>query len=140
MPSRLWVKLTLAFVFVALVGVILVAILANRATSVAFQRYLRTDESDQILSLAEDLSSFYSQQQTWDGANNVLRRSGIGPETGSGGYFLRVTDTNGELVAARGGQGRAINEFDLELPILVNGQHVGTLMATQAGQGGRAGE
>lgn len=140
MPSRLWVKLTLAFVFVALVGVILVAILANRATSVAFQRYLRTDESDQILSLAEDLSSFYSQQQTWNGANNVLRRSGIGPETGSGGYFLRVTDTNGELVAARGGQGRAINEFDLELPILVNGQHVGTLMATQAGQGGRAGE
>lgn len=140
MPSRLWVKLTLAFVFVALIGVFLVAILANRATALGFQRYLNSGETDQFLGLQEDLSSFFSQQQSWSGANTVLRRSGIGPETGSGGYFLRVIDANGEVVAARGGQGRSANEFDFELPILLNGQRVGTLLVSQAGQGGRAGE
>jgi signal transduction histidine kinase len=140
MLSRLWVKLALAFVFVALVGVVLVAILANRATSVGFQRYLQTGETDQLQDLRDDLSAFYAQQGAWEGTNTVLRRSGIGPESNGGGYFLRVIDADGQIVGARGGQGRPMNEYDLELPILVNGQRVGSLLATEAGQGGRAGE
>lgn len=140
MLSRLWVKLALAFVFVALVGVVLVAILANRATSVGFQRYLQIGETDQLLDLQDDLSAFFAQQGAWDGANTVLRRSGIGPESNGGGYFLRVIDADGQVVGSRGGQGRPMNEYDIELPILVNGQRVGSLLATEAGQGGRAAE
>ena len=140
MLSRLWVKLALAFVFVALVGVVLVAILANRATSVGFQQYLQTGETGQLQDLQDNLSAFYAQQGTWEGTNTVLRRSGIGPETSGGGYFLRVIDANEQIVGARGGQGRAMNEFDIELPILVNGQRVGSLLATEASQGGHAGE
>ena len=140
MLSRLWVKLALAFVFVALVGVVLVAILANRATSVGFQRYLQIGETDQLQDLQDELGAFYAQQDSWEGTNSVLRRSGIGPESGGGGYFLRVIDASGEVVGARGGQGRPGTEFDIELPILLNGQQVGTLLATEAGQGGRAGE
>jgi len=140
MYSKLWVKLTLAFVFVALVGVVLVAILANRATSVGFQRFLQTGETDQLQGLQESLSTYYNQQGSWEGTNNILRRSGIGPEASGGGYFLRVIDANEQTVAARGGLGRSFDEFEIELPILVNGQQVGTLLASQAGQGGRAGE
>jgi len=140
MLSRLWVKLVLAFVFVALAGVVLVAILANRATSVGFQQYLQTGESGQLQDLQDALSAFYAQSGGWEGTNTVLRRSGIGPEASGGGYFLRVIDANDQVVGARGGQGRATNEFDIALPILVNGQRVGTLLAIESGQGGHAGD
>ena len=140
MLSKLWIKLALAFVFVALVGVVLVAILANRATSVGFQRYLQTDESAQLQELQDDLSAFYAQQGGWDGTNTVLRRSGIGPEASGGGYFLRVVDSDQQVIGSRGGQGRPVEEYEIELPIVVNGQQVGTLLATEAGRGGHAGE
>ena len=140
MRSRLWVKLALAFVFVALIGVVLVAILANRATSLGFQRYLATGEIDRLHQLQAELGAFYAQQGSWEGTNAVLRRSGIGPETSGGGYFLRVVDGDKEVVGARGGQGRPGNEFVIELPILVDGQQVGKLLATEAGRGSRAAE
>jgi two-component system sensor histidine kinase BaeS len=140
MLSRLWVKLALAFVFVALVGVVLVAILANRATSVGFQQYLQTGEIGQLQDLQDNLSAFFAQQNTWDGTNTVLRRSGIGPETSGGGYFLRVINADNQTVGARGGQGRPLEDYDINLPIVVNGRQVGTLLATEAGRAGHAGE
>ena len=140
MLSKLWIKLALAFVFVALVGVALVAILANRATSVGFQRYLQTGESDQLRELQDDLSAFYAQQGSWQGVNTVLRRSGIGPEASGGGYFLRVVDNDEQVVGSRGGQGRPMEEYEVELPVVVNSRQVGTLLATEAGRGGHAGE
>lgn len=140
MFSRLWVKLALAFVFVALIGVVLVAILANRATAVGFQQFLETGETSQLADLQQDLGAYFEQQGNWDGTNTILRRSGIGPEASGGGYFLRVIDSNNQVVGARGGQGRPSNEFSIQLPIVVDGQQVGTLLAAEAGRGGRAGE
>ena len=55
MFSRLWIKLALAFVFVALVGVALVAVLANRATALGFQQFLETGEVIQLRDLQDDL-------------------------------------------------------------------------------------
>lgn len=139
MRTKLWVKLTAAFVFVALVGVVLVAYGANRATAVSFQRFLQADENSQLQSLQTDLAAFYAAQASWDGVNQVLRDSGLGPE--SGGYFLRVTDVNGQQVGVRGGQGRNQAEFDVSFPIIVAGKEVGRLWADPAGGGvGRAGE
>ncbi len=139
MRTKLWVKLTAAFVFVALVGVVLVAYGANRATAVSFQRFLQADENSQLQSLQTNLATFYAAQASWDGVNQVLRDSGLGPETG--GYFLRVTDETGQQVGVRGGQGRNQAEFDVSFPIIVAGKEVGRLWADPAGGGvGRAGE
>lgn len=139
MRTKLWVKLTAAFVFVALVGVVLVAYGANRATAVSFQRFLQADENSQLQNLQTNLAAFYAAQASWDGVNQVLRDSGLGPE--SGGYFLRVTDKNGQQVGVRGGQGRDQAEFDFSLPIIVAGLEVGRLWANPTGGGvGRAGE
>ena len=139
--SSLWSRLTIAFVFIALIGVTLVAVLANRATSVGFQRYLAAGEIASFSDLQEDLGRFYALQGSWEGVNNVLRESGVGPQGGGGGYFLRVLDANGDAVGGRGGQSRAIAEFDVELPIMAGGVRVGTLLAEPAGGGsGRAGE
>ena len=138
MSSRLWVKLALAFVFVALVGVVLVAVLANRAASLGFQRYLAAGELSQLADLQNDLSAYYLQQGDWSGVSTVLRRSGIGPETTGGGYFLRVLDSSGQVVGTRGGQNRSLEEYDIQLPILVKSEQVGTLLAVAASRGGHA--
>jgi signal transduction histidine kinase len=134
--SSLWSRLTLAFVFVALIGVILVAVLANRAASLGFQRYLQAGEIASLADLQAQLADYYLEQGDWDGVNNVLRNSGIGSQGPGGGYFLRVLDAGGGLVGRRGGQSRSDAEFDLRLPLIVKGTQVGTLLADPAGGGG----
>ena len=141
--SSLWPRLTIAFVFVALIGVLLVAVLANRATSIGFARYLQAGEAVGMQELQQDLSRFYAAQGGWNGVNSVLRDSGIGPGGGPGGgegYFLRVLDSAGNVVASRGGQSRVISDFDVQLPIMMDGRQIGSLLAEPAGGGGRAGE
>lgn len=142
---NLRLKLTLAFVLVAVIAVGLVAVLANRATAVGFQRYLESGESAQWQALSQQLADYYARQGGWEDANTILRDSSLGPETG--GYFLRVVDEDGAVVASRGGggQGRNSPAFTPEItqPITVNGRQVGTLLAApagQAGQGNRAGD
>jgi two-component system sensor histidine kinase BaeS len=134
--SSLWSRLTVAFVFVALIGVTLVAVLANRAASLGFQRYLQAGEIASIGEFQGQLSDFYAAQGNWDGVNNLLRASSLGPQGSGGGYFLRVLDAAGEVVGRRGGQSRSEAEFDVQLPIMVNGRQVGTLLAEPAGGGG----
>lgn len=138
--SSLWPRLTVAFVSIALIAVLLVAVLANRAASIGFERYLQAGEAASFQDLQDDLGLFFEQQQSWSGANSVLRDSGVSPGRSGEGYFLRVLDGDGNLVASRGGQSRAISEFDVQLPIMVAGRQVGSLLAEPAGGGGRAGE
>ncbi|MDX1413926.1 MAG: ATP-binding protein [Candidatus Promineifilaceae bacterium] len=138
--TKLWPRLTLAFVFVALVGVLLVALLANRATSIGFARYLRAGELDALQELRSDLGLFYAGQNSWNGVNELLRQSSAGPQGNGEGYFLRLLDNEGQVVASRGGQNRALTDFDVTLPLIADGQQVGRLLAEPAGGGGRAGE
>jgi signal transduction histidine kinase len=140
MRANLSAKLALAFVLVALTGIILVAILANRATAVSFQRYLQAGDTQRLQRLADDVGLAFSAQGGWAGVNALLRDSAIGPEAGGAGYFLRVVDAGGQVVGSRGGQGRAALDFDQVVPIMANGAQVGSLLAAQAGQGERAAE
>jgi signal transduction histidine kinase len=140
MRANLSAKLALAFVLVALTGIILVAILANRATAVSFQRYLQAGDTQRLQRLADDVGLAFSAQGGWAGVNALLRDSAIGPEAGGAGYFLRVVDAGGQVVGSRGGQGRAALDFDQVVPIMANGVQVGSLLAAQAGQGERAAE
>ncbi len=137
---KLWIKLTIAFVVVAVLAVGLVALLANRAMSVGFQRYLREDADVQLQLLSTELATFYARQKNWNGVNTLLKESGIGPEVGGSGYFVRLLDENDQLVASRGGQGRSQLNFepDVTYPIVTDGEQVGTLLAAKPGQGSGA--
>ena len=136
-------KLTFAFVLVALIAVGMVAVLANRATAVGFQRYLASGTDAQLQTLTQQLAAYYAQTGSWNEVNSILRDSAAGPSA-SGGNFLRVLDENDQVVGSRGGggQGRNGTAFtpEVTLPIVVNGRQIGTLQAMQAGQGSRAGE
>jgi signal transduction histidine kinase len=138
-------KLTLAFVLVAVMAVGLVAVLANRATAVGFQQYLAAGETSQLEQASSQLAAYYQQQGSWNGVNAVLRDSGIGPDPAGGGYFVRILDAAGNDIGGRGGgsgQGRNTPDFEPEviIPILLNGEQVGTLLAAKSGSGRRAGE
>lgn len=136
MSTKLWVKLTVAFVFVAVVGVSLVAVLANRATAAGFQRYLLANADGDVLALRDTLARAYVAPGGWEDVNAILRAGEVGA-----GSFIRVLDASGALIGSRGGQGRGLETFeaDLALPIEVDGQQVGTLLVMRAGQGGQAG-
>jgi signal transduction histidine kinase len=135
MRVKLWVKLTGAFVLVAIVAVGLIAVLANRAASLGFQRYLQAGEVTQLELLQAQLAAYYAQTGSWTGANSLLRDSGLGGQ----GYFLRLLDAEGAGVASRGGQGRFF-EPEVSLPIRVDGRLVGTLMMARPGLGTHAGD
>ena len=144
---NLRLKLTLAFILVAVVAVGLVAILANRATAVGFEQYLAAGETNQLEQVTDLLADYYQQQGNWNGVNAVLRDSGIGPDPSGGGYFVRILDASGNDVGGRGGgsgngQGRNTPDFEPEIsiPIEVNGEQIGTLLVTTSGSGSRAGE
>jgi signal transduction histidine kinase len=138
--AKLWFRLTIAFLFVALIGILLVAFLANQAASAGFTRYLQVGQFSQLNELQNDLLQFYTDQGGWAGVNRVLRASGAGPDGTGGGYFLRVLDVNGEVVASRGGQGQALADFSIELALDEGDRPIGTLLAEPAGGGSRAGE
>ena len=142
---NLRLKLTLAFILVAVAAVGLVAVLANRATAVGFEQYLAAGETNQLEQASTLLADYYQQQGNWNGVNAVLRDSGIGPDPGGGGYFVRILDAAGNDVGGRGGgsgQGRNAPDFDPEfsIPIELNGEQIGTLLVATSGSGSRAGE
>src|SRR3712207_169724 len=69
-PMRsLTVKLTLAFLFVGLIGAILVAVLVGQRTQSEFNRYL--SEHDQSI-LVDALGNYYATHGSWSGVNAML--------------------------------------------------------------------
>ena len=140
----LWFKLTAAFILVAAAGVIIVAILANRATTVGFRHYLNQDLAAQWTELQRQLADYYDHQGNWDGVESLLDAAGPGRGQGSGTLVLLAGD--GEVVALAGGRRNyptTVAEADVSLPIVVDDLQAGTLLVKQsggAGAGSGAGE
>ena len=81
--NRLWFKITAAFLLVAILVVVVVAVAANRVTNVGFQRFLDEDRADQAAELVDDLARYYRVDGGWSGVETVLRS--YLPGQGSGG-------------------------------------------------------
>ena len=134
---KLWFRLTAAFLLVALIGVFLVAVLANRATTVGFRSYLH---EAQWADLRADLTNLYARQGHWQGAELLMTVN----RPGQGGAGLLLLDEQGLPVAAGGGRANrpgSAAEADVALPILVDGRTVGSLLVKfPAGVGAYAAE
>ncbi len=146
-PSRLgglWLKLTAAFLAVALVGIGLVALLANRAATAGVRYYMIQGQLTDASELAAQLVDYYRQEGDWDGASEILgeeRGQGRGGGRGPGGVGgqLYLADADGRIVAgvSSGELGRLLGGDILAdgLPIEVEGQVVGTLVVSNAWTG-----
>ncbi len=143
MLNKLWFKLTIAFLLIAIVGVVIVAVLANRATSASFNRFLEEENSAEVALLRDELVGYYRDWGSWAGVETLLRqyRSGMGS-----GIGLVLIDGDGRTVAVagsgRGNRPRATDQAQ-GISIQLGGQEVGQLLVEgPPGQmlSGRAGQ
>ncbi len=142
LKHTLWFKLTSAFLLVALVGVVVVSILANRATAVGLRHFLEANMAEEWTGLQGALANYYIEQGSWVGVETQLTASS--PGRGQGSVGLTLLDENGHIIAMAGGQRnlpQSRAEADLSLPVITADQQVGTLLVGMPGAGNnRAGE
>ena len=108
--NRLWVRLTLAFVLVTLVGVSTVALLANLSASSQFRRYLIHNEmmgwgnpsTGLRTSLTDDLAAYYERRGSWDGVEGVFGELDGPMQPGRGHPFDPSTEFRAGSAQGRG--------------------------------------
>ena len=164
MLNRLWVKLTLAFLAVALLAVGVAALLSLRFTGDEFRQYVVRNNVMAEPFLAESLSAYYAANGGWVGVETALAEfwqsssagqgSGMGPGAGAGmgqgrglgmgragrgpGAGLTLADTSGRVLYDSSGQltGRRLSDAVLAqgVALLQGGQRIGTLLNVQPAQ------
>ena len=136
--NKLWVQLALAFSLVTVVGVALVALLANRQVGAEFRSFVAQSQVDGS-PLVNELSDYYAAHAGWAGVDATLRdfvaaRRGMNGR----GPAIMLADANGQLVYSTAAQARARltgQERAAGVPIVAGGQTVGFLLV-QPGAGG----
>lgn len=127
----LTLKLTLAFLFVSVVGVVLVALFVRQQTQREFDQFVLDRYQVDLL---EELGSYYEEFGSWDGFSAIVMRTPSRYGRGSGTIPAPVvlTDLNGVVVY--GGfhhePGHSLSSGDLSkaVPVEVNDEKVGWLL------------
>lgn len=136
--NKLWIRLTLAFGFVTVIGIIIAAVLANRQVSSQFRRFVAHDQFLEPALVAE-LTDYYAEHDRWTGVEAVLEDNWPGPGAHSeargwgwrGRPVLILADPTGLIIYDRMGRrssgqlSRA--EWAEAVPIQVQNQIVGYL-------------
>jgi two-component system sensor histidine kinase BaeS len=136
----LWLKLTAASLLVAILGVSLVALLANRVTVSELRYYMVRGQLTDAEELQAELADYYATYGNWDGVAGVLAAwHGSGRGSGRGGGQLYLANAEGRVGAGAASDelGRELDQATLAhgLPIEVNGGVVGTLIVSNAWTG-----
>lgn len=141
-------KLTAAFLLVAVVGILAVGLLANRATAVSFRHYLNQDNAAQWEELIAQLGTIYRRQGGWtdpSAVTSLLSQNrpgrGLGQGQGQGNGSLILLDESGQEVTMAGSRGNRVLTLDTAdhvWPIEVAGETVGQLLVFEPGEGGAA--
>lgn len=137
--NRLWIKLTLAFLAIALTAIGIVAVISSRVTGEQFRRYVFASDAAGQAAWAETLTDYYAARGNWDGVGDLLAQLGPGAGrgrgrsgTGGAGPNLAVTDASGRVVASRTGEmvGEVLPASALAqgLPLVLDGRPIGTLI------------
>jgi hypothetical protein len=147
--KRLWIKLLLAFMVVAVVAVGVIAFLVNRTTTRQFELYVSQGKQIRAASLAPELAAYYARTGGWADVETWMvnlqqglaggRGQGLGRGQGGGvgtDRFL-LADAGGQIVADSQGDlvGQSLSETELTagVPIEVGGEQVGTLLIVAEG-------
>jgi two-component system, OmpR family, sensor kinase len=136
--NRLWVKLTLAFVAVALAAVGVVAVLAARTTGAQFQEYVVASGARVQSAWTGALVGYYAANGSWSGVDDLLTQPGRGTGAGWGrggqdtGLSFTIADATGHVIASQAGEvvGQRLpsNVLAQGAPLILNGQRIGTLL------------
>ncbi|MFZ0544555.1 MAG: HAMP domain-containing sensor histidine kinase [Candidatus Promineifilaceae bacterium] len=136
-------KLTIAFLFVGVIGAGLVAIFVGWQTESQFDQYIYDLYHDDLVELSNQLSAHYAEYGNWDGINAVLIRDqssqygngangGGPPGNGHRGYeWLPVTLVDENRVVVNAGEQYSVGdhlsrrETNKGVPIAVNDETIG---------------
>ncbi len=152
--NRLWFRLTLAFIFVALISAAVVAFLATTSADNQFREYLNRRDTLAQSGLLSELANFYQRTGSWLGADSILANfsssgstthqsgQGAGSGSGSGGRGrppLLLADATGLVIYdernERVGTTFSASELASTLPITANNQIMGYLLLGAQGRG-----
>ncbi|MBE2224534.1 MAG: HAMP domain-containing protein, partial [Anaerolineae bacterium] len=125
-------KLTLAFLFVGVVGAVLVGVFVNFQTRRQFNQFLTNSFE---ATLVEQLQTYYTETGTWEGAGRVLMQAYQPGNRQMERPFespWMVVDEHGQVVMG-GGRNRPGEQIDSRriaeaTPLVVNGETVGWLV------------
>lgn len=141
--NRLWVRLAVAFLAVALVAVGAVAFVVSRTTTSSFRSYVgQQNTANSSTELIRSLETHYAANGSWAGAQEIIAgaRSGHGSGSGQGrgeGPIFIVADAGYTIVAASDPAqiGRTLDgdERGQALGLMVESQTVGYLIRQGAG-------
>jgi signal transduction histidine kinase len=140
-PSLFW-KLMAAFALVVAVTVSGVIVAARQTTASEFQHYMFGGGGG-LDTLTAQLADYYTQNGSWNGLQAFIGESGLvgrggmmrGAPAGAGRRII-VADARGNLVAdSTGASSGQLSSSQLErgVPIMVQDQRVGTLIASGSG-------
>lgn len=144
--NRLWVRLSLAFLIVAWLGIAVIALVVNAATGRSFRQYLNQRDSSffDAESVAR-LETYYAENNSWAGVDALLPGpKGGGGEHGSGqgrgrggGAQALLVDAGGVVVAATDptqvGTRPDADTLDGAIALYVGGEQVGWLVQLTPG-------
>jgi two-component system OmpR family sensor kinase len=139
--NRLWVRLSLAFVFVAVISALAVAVLATSVASNQFQQYVARRDLLAQTGILQNLATYYETNGNWVSVESVLAQfAGGGP--GRGRPPLLLADVGGNVVYDERNQrvGAALSDSERSsaLPVELNGVTVGYLLLGAQGRGASA--
>ncbi|MEK7807808.1 MAG: hypothetical protein AAB571_01960, partial [Chloroflexota bacterium] len=135
---RLFPKLLLSFLAVALIGVIVVSYLANQITVQEVRGLMFGGGMTNESSLVQELAGYYRGHGSWDGVGSILD-SGY---SGMMGQRLIITDSQNRVVADTHGIliGQTVNDSS-GTAITVDDKKVGALIVRGGGMmGGMMGQ
>ncbi|MBI5567303.1 MAG: HAMP domain-containing protein [Chloroflexi bacterium] len=145
--NRLWVRLTLAFIFVALISAAVVAVLATTSADNQFRDYLNRRDTLAQSGLLTELADYYQQTGSWVGADSILANfspndgshQGSGSGAGRGRPPLLLADAAGLVIYdernERVGTAFTASELATTLPVSANDQIAGYLLLGAQGRG-----
>lgn len=129
------VKLTLAFLFVSVIGVLLVAVFVRQQTQREFDRFVLDRYQ---IDLLDELSSYYARNNSWDEFSAILIRTPNRP--GHAGAFpapVTLSDIDGTVVY--GGLHHEVGDqlskaaLKQAVPVELSDETVGWVLFTDAG-------
>lgn len=126
------VKLTLAFLIVSVSGALLVALLVNWQTQRQFDQLVYDLYRDDLISLSQQLATYYQEKGNWEGIDAVVIRQQYDQHEPKGGdHWLPVTlvDANQQVIS--GGwqyqSGEQLPDYLIDdgVPIELEGETIG---------------
>jgi two-component system sensor histidine kinase BaeS len=138
---RLGLKLTLAFLIIGLIGVAFVALFASRATESVFGSFIFDQYRETLIDQLED---YYLTHGGWEGVSETFPFPGgnsfarMRPFDRPGGGIAMMNDLGVVIIPGHGykhGEHIPQKALDNAMPVQVDGEVVGFLIATPEGFG-----